>query len=114
MNNTSLTGEILVQDSAGFVSEAPIIGQEYLRLKIQTSSLTNELDIIDFTKNVFIINSIQNRTEVGNNVSLYLLSFTSSELVKNQRTKVTGSLSGTYSDIVQQMMNRVNCQKKFT
>ena len=112
LNNTALTGEIMIQDSAGFVSEAPIIGQEYLRLKLQTSSLTNELDIIDFTENVFIINSVQGRGEAGNNVSLYLLSFSSSELVKNQRTKVTGSLSGTYSDIVQQMMSRVNCQKR--
>ena len=112
IQKNSLAGEILIQDSAGYVSEAPIIGQEYLRLKIQTPSLRNELDIIDFTENVFIINSVQSRGEAGNNVSVYLLSFSSSEIVKNQRTKVTGSLSGTYSDIVQQMMSRVNCQKR--
>ena len=112
IQKNSLSGEIMMQDSAGYVSEAPIIGQEYFRLKIQTPSLRNELDIIDFTENVFIINSVQGRGESGNNVSLYLLSFSSSEIVKNQRTKVTGSLSGTYSDIVQQMMSRVNCQKR--
>ena len=112
IQRNSLAGEILMQDSAGFVSEAPIIGQEYLRLKIQTPSLKNELDIIDFTENVFIINSVQSRGETGNNISVYLLSFSSSEIVKNQRTKVAGSLSGTYSDIVQQMMSRVNCQKR--
>ena len=112
IQKNSLAGEILIQDSAGYVSEAPIIGQEYLRLKIQTPSLRNELDIIDFTENVFIINSVQSRGEAGNNISVYLLSFSSSEIVKNQRTKVTGSLSGTYSDIVQQMMSRVNCQKR--
>ena len=112
IQKNSLTGEIMLQDSAGFVSEAPIIGQEYLRLKIKTPSLNNERDIIDFTKNVFIINSIQNRTEEGNNVSLYLLTFSSSEIAKNQRTKITGSLSGTYSNIVKQMLDKVNCQKK--
>ena len=112
IQKTALAGEILIQDSAGFVSEAPIIGQEYLRLKIQTPSLTNEEDIIDFTKNLFVINSVTSRGEVGNNVSVYMLSFSSSEIVKNQRTKVTGSLSGSYSDIVKQMMDRVNCQKK--
>ena len=107
-----IVGELLLQDSAGFVSEGPIIGQEYFRLKIQTPSLTNERDIIDFTENVFVINSVQSRNEVGNNVSVYLLSFSSSEAVKNQRTRVTGSLTGTYSDIVKQMLDRLNCQKK--
>ncbi len=110
--SNSLAGEIMLQDSAGFVSEAPIIGQEYFKLKIQTPSLTKEEDIIDFTKNVFVINSVESRGEVGNNVSMYLLTFSSSELVKNTRTKVNGSVSGTYSDIVKQMMDRVNCQKK--
>ena len=112
IQKTALAGELLIQDSAGFVSEAPIIGQEYLRLKIQTPSLTKEEDIIDFTENLFVINSVTSRGEVGNNVSVYMLSFSSSEIVKNQRTKVTGSLSGSYSDIVKQMMDRVNCQKK--
>ena len=112
MTRNSIAGEILLQDSGGFVSEGPIIGQEYLRLKIQTPSLTNERDIIDFTKNVFVINSVSSRSEVANNGSVYLLSFSSSEIFKNQRTKITGSLTGTYSDIVKQMLDRVNCQKK--
>ena len=111
MTRNSIAGEILLQDSGGFVSEGPIIGQEYLRLKIQTPSLTNERDIIDFTENVFVINSVSSRSEVANNVSVYLLSFSSSEIFKNQRTKITGSLTGTYSDIVKQMLDRVNCQK---
>ena len=59
-----------------------------------------------------MINSIENRIGVGNNVNVYLLSFTTSELVKNQRTRVNESLSGTYSDIVEDMLNRVNCQKQ--
>ena len=111
IQKNSVTGEILLQDAAGFISEGPIIGQEYLRLKIQTSSLKNEDDIIDFTENVFIINSVETRAEMANNVSVYLLSFSSSELSKNQRVKVNSSLTGTHSDIVKQMMDRVNCQK---
>ena len=111
IRNSSITGEIMIQDAAGFVNEGPIIGQEYLKLKLQTSSLKNELDIIDFTKNVLHINSVQSRAESGNNVSVYVLTFTSAELTKNQRTRVNGSLTGTYSDIFKQMMNRVDCQK---
>tara|TARA_B100001769_G_C22058467_1_gene569166 strand:+ start:27 stop:1355 length:1329 start_codon:yes stop_codon:yes gene_type:complete len=112
IRKNSISGEILLQDSAGYVSEGPIIGQEYFRLKIQTPSLVDERDIINFTENVFVINSVQSRGEAGNNISVYLLSFSSSEVAKNQRTKIDGSLTGTYSDIVKQMLDRVNCQKK--
>jgi len=108
----AISGEVLIQDAADFIGMGPIIGQEYFLLKINTPSFKSEGDIIDFTKNVFVINSIENRIGVGNNVNVYLLSFTTSELVKNQRTRVSESLSGTYSDIVENMLNRVNCQKQ--
>ena len=35
---SAISGEVLIQDSGGFVSFAPIIGQEYFLLKIQTPS----------------------------------------------------------------------------
>ena len=109
---TAVSGDILIQDSFALTSLGPIIGQEYLKLKIQTPTLTHEEEIIDFTENVFIINSLESRVQVGNNVQVYLLNFTSSELVSNQRTKVSRSLKGSYSDIVKIMLNEVNCKKK--
>ena len=72
----AVTGEILLQDSFALTSVGPIIGQEYLKLKIQTPSLTDVDHIIDFTENVFIINSLEKRTDVGNNVQVYKLNFT--------------------------------------
>ena len=88
----AVTGEILLQDSFALTSVGPIIGQEYLKLKIQTPSLTDVDHIIDFTENVFIVNSLESRVAVGNNVTAYLLNFTTSEIVSNQRTKVSRSL----------------------
>ncbi len=109
----TISGDLMLQDSAGYVTEAPIIGQEYLKLKIQTPSFKKEEDIINFTQNVFIINGVQSREKVGNKISAYLLSFTSSEIVKNQRIRVNGSVTGTYSDIVMNMLTgQVDCQKK--
>ena len=51
---SSITGDILLQDSFALTSVGPIIGQEYLKLKIKTPSLTDKDEIIDFTENVFI------------------------------------------------------------
>jgi len=112
IQKNSITGEILVQDAGGFVSIGPIMGQEYLRLKIFTASITEDVAIIDFTENVLLINSVEKRTEVGNDISAYVLSFTTSEIVKNQRTRVNKVLSGSYSDIAEQMLKVVDCQKK--
>ena len=100
ITKNSISGNILMQDALALTSLGPIIGQEYLKLKIQTPSLTDEDHSIDFTKNVFIVNSLEKRMDVGNNVQVYMLNFTTSELVKNQRTKVSRSLKGSYSDIV--------------
>ena len=112
IKRSSVSGEILIQNSAAFSNEGPIIGQEYLYLKIQTPSLERPEDIIDFSETVFLINSVQNRMEIGNNVEACLLTFTSSELSKNQRVRIKGSLEGSYSDIVKQMFDSVDCRKK--
>ena len=109
---SSITGDILLQDSFALTSVGPIIGQEYLKLQIKTPSLTDKDQIIDFTENVFIVNSLESRVEVGNSVTAYLLNFTSSEIVRNARTKVSRSLKGSYSDIVKIMLGEVECKKK--
>ena len=109
---TAVTGNLLVQDAAGLSSIGPIIGQEYLKLKIKTPTLTDEDQIIDYTENVLIVNSLDGRKEVSDKVQAYALHFTTSELVINQRTKVSRSLKGSYSDIVKIMLGEVNCKKK--
>ena len=78
---TAVTGNLLVQDAAGLSSIGPIIGQEYLKLKIKTPTLTDEDQIIDYTENVLIVNSLDGRKEVSDKVQVYALHFTTSELV---------------------------------
>ena len=85
---SAVTGNILLQDSVALTSLGPIIGQEYLYLKISTTTFTEENAIIDFTKNVFLIHSLENRTEVGNNIQMYVLNFTTSEIMKNLEVHV--------------------------
>ena len=109
---TSITGEIMLQDAFALTNIGPLIGQEYLKLKIITPSLTEKENTIDYTENVLIINSLSNRSSAGNNVQVYILTFTTSELVKNQRTRVRRSIEGTYSDIVKIMLQKeLNCKK---
>ena len=59
IGQSAITGQILLQDPAGISSIGPIIGQEYLRLKIQTPTLKDKSEIINFTENVLIVNSLE-------------------------------------------------------
>ena len=109
---SAVTGNILLQDSVALTSLGPIIGQEYLYLKISTTSFTDETAIIDFTKNILLVHSLENKMETGNNVQMYVLNFTTSEIMKNQRTKLSQTFKGAYSEIVTSILQDfVDCRK---
>tara|TARA_R110000782_G_scaffold270196_1_gene369869 strand:+ start:1453 stop:2895 length:1443 start_codon:yes stop_codon:yes gene_type:complete len=109
----AVTGDIIIRDITNFSSIGPLIGQEYLKLKLKTNTLKDEDEnVFDFTKNPFLINSIESRTKIGNNIQVLVLSFSSDSLSKNNRTKVTRTLNGTYSDIVKTMFEEMSSGKK--
>ena len=103
--STTVTGELLIQDSVNLASTGPLIGQEYLKLKLRTPTFEDKSAVIDFSENAFIVHSVTKRERANDNsVQVTALSFVSQELVKNQRLKVTKSLKGTWSQIVKSML----------
>jgi len=114
INQMALTGNMVMQDAFNLASFGPIIGQEYLKLKIATPSLSGEDNIIDYTDNSFMVTSLDDRTDIGNGVQASVLSFVSREFIVNQRSRVRRTLVGTYSDIVETMLrNDLDSVKKF-
>ena len=108
----SLVGSMVIQDAMNLGSLGPIIGQEYLKLKIKTPSLTGAESIIDFSENALMVTSIDMRVDTGKGVQATVLRFVSREFVVNQRTKVRRNLVGSYSDIVQEMLRKDLDSKK--
>ena len=104
ITDMSVSGTIAIQDPVNLVSAGPIIGQEYLHLKIKTPLFDNEGANIDFKDNAFFVHTVSKRQQLSNGVQGFVLSFVSAELVKNQRLKVTKKLEGTWSDIVEDML----------
>lgn len=104
INQYAITGTITIQDSYNLASYGPIIGQEYLFLKIATPSLSGVENIIDYSSNPLLITSVDDREEIGNGVQATTMSFCSREFVINQRARVRRTLVGSYSDIVQTMV----------
>ena len=104
ISSMTVTGQITVADSINLASHGPLLGQEYLYLKISTAGFTDESAIIDFSKNAFLVHSISKRERITDNVQAFTLSFVSPELIRNQRLKVTQSLTDTWSNIVKKML----------
>ena len=101
----TISGTVAIADSTNLASYGPLLGQEYLHLKITTPfENKDESNIIDFSKNAFLIHSISNRERITAGVQGFTLSFVSQELVKNQRLKVTQSLTDTWSKIIEKML----------
>jgi hypothetical protein len=104
IDQLTVTGTITIQDAFNLASFGPIIGQEYLRLKIATPNLKGGENTIDYSSNPFVITSVDDRVPIGNGVQATTMSFCSREFVINQRTRVRRTLVGSYSDIVQTMV----------
>jgi len=100
----TVTGTITIQDAFNLASFGPIIGQEYLMLKIATPNLRGGENTIDYTTNPFMVTSIDDRVDIGNGVQATTMSFCSREFVINQRARVRRTLTGSYSDIVETML----------
>ena len=105
ISSLTVSGSLVITDPANMISHGPIIGQEYLYLKIHTPSFTASGDgVIDFSKNVFLVHSVAARQKATTGVQVFSLNFVSQELVKNQRLKVMQSLTASWSDIVKKML----------
>ena len=105
IHSMTITGQITISDSANLSSHGPLLGQEYLHLKIRTP-FTNkeESTTIDFSENAFLVYSISKREKLANNIQGFVLNFASQELIKNQRLRVVQSLTDTWSNIVKKML----------
>ena len=116
INSAAVTGELVITDAANLSSTGPIVGHEYLYLKIKTPSVegSNNESVIDFSENAFVVNSITARESMGN-VQIMALHFVSQELVRNQRLKVHQSFALSWSDIVKKILTEhIKTKKRIT
>ncbi len=114
IKSSSITGHILINDMLALSNIGPIMGQEYLRMKLKTNRKKfDNLATFDFTENLLVVNSLQVREEASSGNQILLLEFSTSELQRSQRIRINQSYKGTYSDIfVDIMRNHLNTKKK--
>ena len=114
IDQIALTGNMMIQDAFNISSFGPIVGQEYLKLKIATPGLSSQDYILDYSKDAFMVTSIDDRVNIGNGVQASSVSFCSREFIANQRTRISRKMTGTYSEIVEKILRTdLDSNKKF-
>ena len=114
ITSSAVSGQIFFQDAFALSSVGPLIGQEYLQLKIKTAGFDDPEAMIDYSENFLTITSVNNRADDKNGIEYIILNFVSSEQVINERTRVDRVLKGSYSEIVTKLLTDplgINCRK---
>ena len=112
ITQTHVSGQIFLHNAVALSSIGPIIGQEYLKLKIKTAGFVNSDTMVDYSENALTIYSVETRMDDKSGIELLILNFITSEQVINQRTKINRVLKGAYSDIVTDILkNDIDCRK---
>ncbi len=77
----AVSGNILFQNSFAATSWGPLVGQEWLELRIKTAGFEDPETNINYTKNVLHIHSVENRTMLNNGIEMVLMNFLLSQLI---------------------------------
>ena len=94
----AMSGSVLIGDTNNLSVNLPIIGQEYLSIKLNTPSLDD--NAIDYSENVFVVYKIKSR-EADGQMQVLELQFTSPEMLKNNRIRISKSYTDTIDNITE-------------
>ena len=95
-------GEILIQDAIGLSSRLLLDGSEYLSMEISKGDENGPTTF----KKTFRIYKQSGRETVNPTSELYLLYFASEEMIFSEQQKINQSFNGTYTDIVNVVMEK--------
>jgi len=93
----SITGNISFVDTNNLTANASIVGQEKLKLILVTPNADDKTDrnmAINFSKNPLHIFEVSTSTNVNDRTKAFTLSFTTNEIVRNNRIRVCQSYTG--------------------
>ena len=113
--SNALTGSIILTDTNNLSDNMPIIGQEYISLKISTPGLKGDEHKYDFTENVFCVYELGGKTPATSNSEIVELKICSPELLRNHRTRVSKAFEESVDKIVTSVLQNhkyINTKKE--
>jgi hypothetical protein len=109
IEEAAIMGELVFFDPKNVANRGPITGGEVIDIKIATSSeFSDEASIIDFSRNNLIVTGLGAYTADAHPTgAVTSVTFSTQEIIENYRTRVSQSFEGTYTDIVEEIMEKV-------
>ena len=99
MFSTSLSGMITILDVDNIAENGPIIGQEFITLRIATPTLDEEqIDIM------FASYKVETRESINQDVQFLAISFTSADLLTNKNVRISQSYTGQIHNIIEDIL----------
>ena len=103
--SNAITGTLTFKDTNNLISNAPIIGQEQISLKVKTPQKTeNEEIVIDFTENYLYVHKILNTQKINDYTQAVTISFTTFDVFTNSRVRISKVYEGMPQEIVTKIM----------
>ena len=93
------SGNIMFFDSVGAANRLPIIGNEFIEFKMRNPIEADGDEELDATNHRFQVYE-KKSVKTAQNVQAIALFFTSIESIRNERLRVSKSLSGSYAEMV--------------
>jgi len=92
-----ITGKLALIDEVNYHNILPMVGQEIMKIKLSSPSMTTSEEVI---QHIFYVHNIDSVSNINPNYDVVTLSFCSMEQIIGQRKKVQRTLVGTWSDII--------------
>ena len=107
LDSAFLSGNLMFFDSIGAVNKLPIIGNEFLEFKFRTPIDAGGDEELDATNHRFQVYE-KRSVRTTQNTQAVALFFTSIESIRNERLRVSKSLSGSYAEMVDKIVKSDN------
>jgi hypothetical protein len=103
LDSAFLSGNLMFIDSVGAVNKLPIIGNEFLEFKFRTPIDAGGDEEMNATNHRFQVYEKRSVRSTQNTQAVALF-FTSIESIRNERIRVSKSLTGSYAEMVDKMV----------
>lgn len=112
LENTTLSGNIVITDATNVLQNFPVTGYERLEFKLETPGLKTGYDFSVESGYPMFVYAIDKRQQVNPRTQSYIIRFCSMENIKNQQRRVSKSLSGSIDQMMINIMRNDLKSKK--
>lgn len=110
--NKTLSGNIVITDAQNIANHLPLTGFEQIEFKLFTPGTSRAYDFTATTGQPMHVYKISNRQGINPRVQMYVLHFTSKEMITNEQQRVKRAFENSIDNMVLSIMrNELNSDK---